>query len=296
MKRKYNICAVCAFTAALLCGGCARQRIQTPPVENQQSQTQERQQAQAAQNQPEQAQTVTETPTEQNQAAPDTPDAQTPEDNSIAYGNQSDSQYSHDYDNDYSRDYNHNYSHDSYHSDSQHHSTRQNGAVDGQTGNAAANAGAAADLITADTAKSNALAHAGLSSDQVTFVESKLGYEDGRQVYEVEFYTSDYREYDYEIDAYTGEVVSFDYDKENIITPYTPSGNDSAITEAKARELALAKVPGATASDIKEFKMDYDDGRTEYEGKIIYGGIEYEFEIDASTGAFLDWEAEPYGH
>ena len=41
-----------------------------------------------------------------------------------------------------------------------------------------------------------------------------------------------------------------------------------------------------------EFKQDYDDGRLIYEGKIIYNNREYEFEIDAATGAVLDWESE----
>lgn len=67
----------------------------------------------------------------------------------------------------------------------------------------------------------------------------------------------------------------------------------TAITADEAKELALAKVPGASASDIREFEVDYDDGRTEYEGKIIYSGTEYEFEIDAGSGQFLSWEEEP---
>lgn len=35
--------------------------------------------------------------------------------------------------------------------------------------------------------------------------------------------------------------------------------------------------------------MDYENGRTEYEGKIIYNGMEYEFEID-SIGQIVGWE------
>ena len=57
-------------------------------------------------------------------------------------------------------------------------------------------------------------------------------------------------------------------------------------------ELVLAQVPGASRSDIREFETDSEDGRTEYEGKIRYDGMEYEFEIDAYSGAFRSWEAE----
>lgn len=152
-------------------------------------------------------------------------------------------------------------------------------------------AGGGANTITAEEAKEKALAHAGLTSDQVTFVKSKLDYENGRQVYDVEFYTGDRQEYDYEIDAATGEVVSFDYDAKG--SSPTPSG--STLTEEQAKELALAQVPGASSGDIQKFKTDYDDGRMEYEGKIVYDGMEYEFEIDAYSGAFRSWEAEPAG-
>ena len=59
--------------------------------------------------------------------------------------------------------------------------------------------------------------------------------------------------------------------------------------------MALAQVPGAAVSDIQEFKADDDDGRTEYEGKIIYDGMQYEFEIDGYSGAIRSWEVEAVG-
>ena len=51
-------------------------------------------------------------------------------------------------------------------------------------------------------------------------------------------------------------------------------------------------MPGAVLSDIREFETDYDDGRLEYEGKIFYGGMEYEFTIDGYSGAIREWEAD----
>ena len=153
-----------------------------------------------------------------------------------------------------------------------------------------------AGIISADEAKEKALAHAGLTSDQVTFTKSKLEKEHSRQVYEMEFYvTESNAEYDYEIDATTGEVISFDYDaKDNRNSASSNSG--SMITAEQAKALALAQVPGASDSDIQYFKTDHDDGRTEYEGKIIYDNMVYEFEIDAYSGAIRSWEAEPIGH
>ena len=63
-------------------------------------------------------------------------------------------------------------------------------------------------------------------------------------------------------------------------------------SEADAKKTALDRVSGATDRDIYEWKLDYDDGRPEYEGKIIYGGTEYEFTIDAATGSVMEWDAE----
>ena len=158
--------------------------------------------------------------------------------------------------------------------------------------NTSSGTGTASAALTADQAKNKALAHAGLKANQVTFVKSKLDWDDGRQVYDVEFYTSDYKEHDYEIDASTGEVVSYDFDAEGYAPPATGNGQSGTITADQAKEKALSQVPGATVSDIWEFETDYDDGRLQYEGKIYYNGMEYEFEIDGYSGAIRSWDAE----
>lgn len=159
-----------------------------------------------------------------------------------------------------------------------------------------ANAGANAsgDYIGEERAKTAALDHAGLSADQVRFVHCYLERDDGRWLYDVEFY-ADNKEYDYDIDAYTGAVLSFDYDAE-YYTPPAGGAGTGTITAEQARQLALAQVPGATDGDIRKFKTDYDDGILQYEGKIIYNGMEYEFEIDAYSGAFREWSAESVHH
>jgi uncharacterized membrane protein YkoI len=64
------------------------------------------------------------------------------------------------------------------------------------------------------------------------------------------------------------------------------------ISEAEAKKIALAQVPGAKESDIRGFEVDYDDGRLEYEGSIYFNEMEYEFEIDGFSGAIRSWEVE----
>ena len=143
--------------------------------------------------------------------------------------------------------------------------------------------------ITEDQAREIALADAGLTAEEVTFLKTKLDRDDGRLVYDVEFYTADYTEYDYEIDAADGTVLSSDFDAEG----YTaPTDSATAITADQAKEIALAEVPGATVDDIYEFELDRDDGRLEYEGAIWYDGTEYEFTIDGYSGAIRSWEAD----
>lgn len=150
--------------------------------------------------------------------------------------------------------------------------------------------------ITLEQAKQTALKHAGKTASQVQFVKTQQDWEHGRQVYEIEFIVSSgigYTEYDYEIDVVTGKIVSYDYDAEN----YTPSQNTNTnanvkISEATAKQTALSRVPGATAANIYKFKLDFDDGRWEYEGEIRYGTMEYDFTIDANTGAIIEWDME----
>ena len=132
-----------------------------------------------------------------------------------------------------------------------------------------------------------ALAHAGVSAADATITKSKLDYDDGRQVYEIEWYANGAK-YDYEIAVATGEIVNSGYEAKTVVG----TGSSATVSEATAKQTALARVSGATEADIYEWKLDYDDGRPEYEGKIIYGGSEYEFTIDATAGTITEWDAE----
>lgn len=154
------------------------------------------------------------------------------------------------------------------------------------------NAGDGAE-IGIDKAKSIALNDAGLKEADVHFIKEKQEMDDGRVVYELEFY-NDNKEYDYEIEASTGNIISRDYDIENHELPSDNSAETgSKITIEKAKKIALKKA-GLTEKDgtWKKEKTDRDDGRIMYELEFISGEMEYDFEIDAESGSILEFEKE----
>lgn len=155
---------------------------------------------------------------------------------------------------------------------------------------AAATAQTVTGTVDEEMAQKIALEHAGVKATDATITKSKLDYEGRRQVYEIEWYTGG-KKYDYEIAVDTGEILSSAYDEKTSGWSVSNSSNVT-VSEADAKQTALGRVSGATQKDICEWKFDYDDGHPEYEGKIIYGGTEYDFTIDASSGAVIEWEAE----
>lgn len=147
-----------------------------------------------------------------------------------------------------------------------------------------------------EKAKSIALGHAGLTQGQVRFIKCKLDFDDGRWEYDVEFYTDAYQEYDYEIDAVTGAILKFDQDVESWTAPAQNTSN-SQIGVEKAKSIALDRA-GLSASQARftKAKLDYDDGRWEYELEFVSGTMEYELTIDAYSGTVLEYEAELIHH
>ena len=65
--------------------------------------------------------------------------------------------------------------------------------------------------ITEAQAQAIALDHAGLTEQEVSRLQVRADWDDGRQEFEVEF-NAGYLEYEYEIDAASGRILSFDKD------------------------------------------------------------------------------------
>ena len=190
------------------------------------------------------------------------------------------------------------------------------GSGTAETAPAIQSSGQASDsaYIGVEAAKSAAFAHAGLDAAQVTMGEVDFDYEDGRMVYELEFYASG-AEYEYDIDASTGAVVKSSQEGGRTQAgSSTGSGGASGNVPSGAGSGTAQSEAGGTAADIGseaalaaalshagvsqdqvydlEVKREYDDGRLEYEIEFKTGGWEYEYTILAADGAILDYERD----
>lgn len=144
-----------------------------------------------------------------------------------------------------------------------------------------------------EQAKAAACAHAGVTQEQVSFSTTELDCEAGLFVYEIEFIV-DQTEYDYDIDARTGAVVKYSSETYGEAQS-SAAGNAAYIGEAQARAAAFAHA-GVSASDATavQAKLDIDDGQAKYEIVFFVGTTEYDYDIDARTGAVLKAERETY--
>ena len=137
-------------------------------------------------------------------------------------------------------------------------------------------------------AKSVALSHAGISESSTSYIYAKKDWDDGRWVYDVEFW-ADGKEYDYEILASDGTILSYDYDAEYQWNGSSSTSGDTISTE-KVKSIVTDRA--GVSGTFRELKLERDDGRTVYEGEMHSGRTEYEFTIDAYTGAVLEWDTD----
>ncbi len=152
------------------------------------------------------------------------------------------------------------------------------------------------DYVGEAKAKAAALEHAGVTEKETSYLRVELERDDGRVVYDVEFYAGN-REYDYEISATTGSILKFDYDIENFTRLASGQGTQSTaqsgtdIGAEKAKSIALENA-GLTASQVSFVyaQPDWDDGRREYEVVFYANSREYDYTIDAATGAILSYD------
>ena len=156
------------------------------------------------------------------------------------------------------------------------------------------------EYIGEDKAKSIAYSHAGVDGSIVRSIEIKMDYDDGKMVYDIEFY-ADHTEYEYEIDAINGTILEYDHDSRKRADSSNKNNSSSEENKAtkeyigkeEAKNIAFkhANVSESSSRDLK-IELDRDDGRMIYEIEFDYNNMEYEYEIDAYTGEIIKWQIE----
>jgi len=165
--------------------------------------------------------------------------------------------------------------------------------------------------IGVEGAKQIALAHAKVALKDVTFIKAELETENGRLVYDIEFYSGNV-EYDYEINAATGSILSVDWDIEDYSIPApepaptevpapapaptaapasTQPAAPSTISADRTNQIALSHAGVGGASFIK-VELDTDDGVQVYEIEFKVGNVEYEYDINAISGEIISSKSE----
>lgn len=152
--------------------------------------------------------------------------------------------------------------------------------------------------VSEEEAKSIAYTHAGVQASEVSQLKCKLDWDDGVQVYEIEFWAGNV-EYEYEILVSNGSIHKAEQDHDNNYPSSGSSAGSSSggshhtacIGDNAAKEAAFrhAGVSASSASRI-ECELDWDDGVYEVEFRV--DGVEYKYEINASTGAVVKAEQD----
>ena len=164
-----------------------------------------------------------------------------------------------------------------------------------------AEAGAPAMPIGKDKAMDIAVAEfSKASSVEILHSEVDPELDESPAHYEVEITGRNGEEIEYKIDAYSGAVIAVkreaaDDDEVSEVQPTKPAQPETTqkIDHAKAKSIALnhADVDVNTVYDMN-IEMDTENGAIVYEVEFKSGNKEYDYEIDAATGAILKHEAE----
>ena len=166
-----------------------------------------------------------------------------------------------------------------------------------------AEAGAPAMPIGKDAAACAAEQYAGTTALDSVTVEVDPELDESPAHYEVELHTA-WGEFEYLVDAYTGKVLS---GQKNLLTAAStpnettkpsdqkpdPSGTAQNIGYAKAKSIALNHA-GVSENEVydMDIELDDEDGILVYEVEFKSGNMEYDYEINAATGAILKHETE----
>lgn len=138
-------------------------------------------------------------------------------------------------------------------------------------------------------ARAAALEAAGLQAEETVFAAGHLYRKEDRYVYELKLLTAEAK-YDCLVDALDGQVLELAHDpleQNTLPAPGSVIGGEEALAAACAD--AGVQASGVT---LKKCKLDTDGSRQVYEIEFKVGKNEYEYKIDARSGAVLEREID----
>ena len=162
--------------------------------------------------------------------------------------------------------------------------------------------------ISLEDAQKKALDAVGVKEAQVIFRPEEKELDDGREIYEVNFFVPGETKYEFDIDVNTGAIVEQDIDLweadddveyADLIKAAAGALETEAeavageISELQAKMIAL-KDAGFKADEVAAHcRRDLDDGVWQFEVELkTADGKEYDYEIKAADGTILDQDVD----
>lgn len=147
-----------------------------------------------------------------------------------------------------------------------------------------------------------AIKDAGLQEGQATVSKAGTDFENGKKIFDINFFVAGQTKYDYDIDAATGQIIAHeqepweaddDMEFKGLLNPGEAKAAPAAtgeLTEAEATAIAV-KEAGFAESDVTVTKCvrDMDDGIEKYDISFrTADGVEYDYDIDVVNGTILE--------
>jgi len=164
--------------------------------------------------------------------------------------------------------------------------------------------GTATEALAAGTgledAKRTALETVGVTEDQVIFKKAAQDLDDGRKIYEIDFFVPHEVKYEFDIDANTGRILDQDMDlweadddmeyadlMKNTGKSTTKAAGE--ISELQAKTIAVKDAGLAmNAVTFTKCKRDFDDGMEQYEIEFRTADFcEYDYDISVKNGRII---------
>lgn len=151
------------------------------------------------------------------------------------------------------------------------------------------NAAAVANSNYMDVESVKDLAVQDAGGGDAVFSKIKLKYDDGFMVYKMKF-TLNGMKFEYEIEATNGTILEKKTKTQKVKASDLLLQDQSSyigLENAKAKALEAA---GVADGVFTEAKLDCEKGTVVYELEFYSNSTKYEYDIDATTGAIVDYE------